>query len=83
MKLTEKKIKQAKPREKEYLLTDGHGLSIVIKSNVQKYWIHRFTFKGVRTPIYIGVYPKISLEEAKDRLSKIKNNKKKPTVKKK
>ena len=65
MKLTEKKIKQAKPREKEYLLTDGHGLSIVIKSNVQKYWIHRFTLKGIRTPIYIGVYPKISLEEAR------------------
>ena len=33
MKLTDTKIKQAKPKDKEYPLTDGHGLNIIIKPN--------------------------------------------------
>ena len=65
MKLTDTKIKQAKPKDKEYPLTDGHGLNIIIKPNGKKYWVHRFMFEGKRKPMHLGVYPTLSLKEAR------------------
>ena len=57
MKLTDKKIEQAKPREKEYPLADGHGLVLIVKPNGGKYWVHRFYFENKRIPMNLGVYP--------------------------
>ncbi len=65
MKLTDTKIKQAKLKDKEYPLTDGHGLNIIIKPNGNKYWVHRFMFEGKRKPMHLGVYPTLSLKEAR------------------
>ena len=36
--LTDTKIKQAKPKEKEYKLSDGEGLVLVVKPNGSKLW---------------------------------------------
>ncbi|MDO4698906.1 MAG: hypothetical protein Q4A60_09620 [Pasteurellaceae bacterium] len=33
MKLTDTKIKQAKPAEKNYILSDGGGLRLMVKKN--------------------------------------------------
>lgn len=65
MKLTDKKITQAKPRDKRYPLTDGHGLELEINPNGSKYWIHRFYFDGKRIPMNLGTYTTISLKEAR------------------
>jgi integrase len=65
MKLTDKKIAQAKPREKEYPLADGHGLVLIVKPNGGKYWVHRFYFENKRIPMNLGVYPFVSLKESR------------------
>ena len=65
MKLTDKKIAQAKPKEKEYKLSDGHGLEVRIFANGGKYWVHRFMFDGKRIPMSLGTYPTLSLKEAR------------------
>lgn len=38
------KIKESKSKEKDYKLSDGRGLYIVIKSNGTKMWRFDFTF---------------------------------------
>jgi hypothetical protein len=45
-KLTELTIKQAKPREKEYKISDGGGLYLLVHPRGSKYWRFDFRFFG-------------------------------------
>ena len=65
--LTDTEIKKAKPKEKEYLLCDGHGLSLRIKPNGSKLWLFNYTrpILGTRTNLGLGTYPIVSLAEAR------------------
>ena len=45
-KLTELTIKQAKPREKEYKLSDGGGLYLLVHPRGSRYWRFDFRFVG-------------------------------------
>ena len=38
MKLTVKQIDSSKPKEKDYKLSDGGGLYLLVKTNGGKYW---------------------------------------------
>lgn len=66
-RLTETKIKQAAPKEKDYALGDGNGLQIRIRINGSKLWLliytHPITKK--RVTIGFGPYPEISLAQAR------------------
>jgi hypothetical protein len=42
MALTELMIRQAKPEEKTYMMTDGHGLGLEIRPDGKKYWVIRY-----------------------------------------
>ena len=46
MALTELQIKQLKPKEKRYTVSDGRGLILEIHPNGAKYWILRFKVNG-------------------------------------
>lgn len=65
--LTDKEIRNAKARDKDYVLTDGQGLQMRIRSNGSKLWnynyIHPLTKKRVN--IGLGTYPDISLVGAR------------------
>lgn len=65
--LTNTEVKQAKPTEKLYKLTDGGGLQLWIKPNGSKLWmldyIHPVSKK--RSSIAFGAYPALSLAEAR------------------
>lgn len=37
-KLTDTKLKSLKPKEKDYALTDGNGLQVLVKPNKRKKW---------------------------------------------
>ncbi len=37
MKLTDTKIRQAKSKDKDYKISDGHGLYLLVKKNGSKY----------------------------------------------
>ncbi|WP_137168096.1 integrase domain-containing protein [Salinimonas lutimaris] len=61
-------VKQAKPKDREYNLADGKGLSLRIKPNGSKLWIFNYTRPHTkkRSNIGFGAYPDISLAEARE-----------------
>ena len=65
--LTDTEVKQAKPKEKEYNLSDGEGLSLRIKPNSSKLWIFNYyrPYTRKRANIGFGQYPALSLAEAR------------------
>jgi integrase len=71
-KLTELKVKNAKPAEKIYKLNDGEGLYLVVKPTGYKVWRFRYTLNGIKKEITIGPYPVISLTDARKRALELK-----------
>lgn len=66
MKLTDSVIKAAKPKDKDYPLTDGHGLVLLVKSSGAKWWRYRYRFNGTAKMLSIGVYPSVTLKQARN-----------------
>jgi len=65
--LTNTQIKQAKPKEKLYTLSDGGGLQLRIKPNGSKLWLfdYRRPYTKKRTCLSFGSYPDIALADAR------------------
>jgi len=67
-KLTDKKVKAAKPQEKEQTLSDGGGLQLRVLPSGTKSW--QFKYKNPVTGKYnkmpLGIYPDKSLSDARD-----------------
>lgn len=67
IRLTEAKIKNAKPLEKDYVMGDGDGLQFRVRANGSKLWnfnyYHPVTKK--RLNMGLGAYPAISLAQAR------------------
>jgi integrase len=55
----------AKPKDKDYTISDGGGLSLLVKSNGVKRWIFIYRFEGVQNRLGFGTYPDTSLENAR------------------
>lgn len=66
MALTNTAIRNAKPREKAYRLFDGKGLYLEISPKGGKWWRLKYRFNGKEKRISLGVYPDISLKDARD-----------------
>lgn len=60
-------IRRAKPEAKAYTLGDGQGLSLLIEPNGSKSWRFRYRFAGKPKMISLGVYPTITLADARFR----------------
>jgi len=67
MAITDAMIRQAKPTEKEYKLTESHGLFLLVKPIGSKSWRYRYSFKGRERLMTLGKYPVVSLSEARSR----------------
>jgi len=67
MLLTDIKAKNAKPLEKEYKLTDGFGMFLRVTPKGSKYWQMAYRFEGKQKLFSIGVYPAVSLSDARQR----------------
>jgi integrase len=65
MALTDTKIRKARSTDKPYKLFDGQGLYLLVHPNGSKYWRMQYTFAGKRRLYAIGVYPQVSLAEAR------------------
>lgn len=65
MALTDTTIKNAKPKDKPYRLSDAKGLYIEIQPSGSKYWRLKYRFYGKEKRLAIGVYPKITLKVAR------------------
>jgi len=71
-KLTESAIKEAKPGAKQFKLSDGGGLYLLVHSNGSKYWRFDFRFEGKQKSSSLGVWPEVSLVEARYRRNEAK-----------
>lgn len=67
--LSDIQIRKAKQEDKEYHLSDGAGLSLLVKINGSKLWVMRYTSPVTkkRRKTSFGNYPKISLKMARDK----------------
>src|SRR3990167_2198562 len=67
MALTDIKIRSIKPRDKAYKLSDEKGLYLYIAPNGLKSWRIKYRFAGKEKRLCIGVYPDVSLANARDK----------------
>ena len=67
MSLSELKVRNAKPKEKFYKLTDGDGLYIHVTEKGAKLWRFRYRFGGKEKLLALGSYPEVSLLDARQR----------------
>jgi integrase len=67
MKLTDAFLKSLKPLEKQKDYSDGGGLNLRVKVNGTKQWLYRYRrpHTGLSNSISIGLYPQISLKQAR------------------
>lgn len=69
MPLTAIQVKQAQPRTdgKSLKLTDGLGMYLEIMPTGSKYWRLKYRIDGKEKRLALGVYPDVSLSEARDK----------------
>ncbi|RXJ12594.1 tyrosine-type recombinase/integrase [Lelliottia nimipressuralis] len=67
MALTDIKVRSAKPTDKQYKLTDGNGMHLLVHPNGSKYWRLQYRFGGKQKMLALGVYPDVSLADARAR----------------
>lgn len=67
MPLTVTEIKNTKPRDKTYRLFDGGGMYLEVSPKGGKWWRLKYRIKGKEKRLSLGVYPEISLKNARER----------------
>ena len=65
MPLTNIEVRNAKPREKAYKLTDARGLFLLVIPAGGKYWRFKYRFNGKEKQLGLGTYPDVSLANAR------------------
>ena len=65
-KLTDKAVQAIQPKEKQQALSDGDGLTLIIKPNGTKLWWLRYRFDNKAKTLSLGIYPVVSLKEARE-----------------
>lgn len=70
MPLTNISCKAAIPSEKPRKMADTNGLYLEIMPNGSKYWRLKYRFAGKEKRLAIGVYPEVSLSEAREKREK-------------
>jgi len=74
MALNIPQIKNAKPTEKSYKIADGGGLYLLIHTNGSKYWRLKYRFGGKEKTLALGIYPDVSLADARDQQQEAKKH---------
>lgn len=54
MALTDIKVRTAKPSDKQYKLTDGSGMYLLVHPNGSKYWRLQYRFGGKQKMLALG-----------------------------
>lgn len=84
--LSDTAIKALKPQEKPYKKSDSGGLYIYVLTSGSKSWRIGYRFEGKYKTIILGMYPVISLVEARKMLLDLKTKLKQgidPSIEKK
>lgn len=67
MTLTDTRIRNARPTAKSYKLSDGGGMYLLVTSDSARYWRLDYRFAGKRRTLALGVYPTVTLSDARRR----------------
>lgn len=67
MKLSDPAVRKSKPEAKPYKMADGGGMYLEVMPNGSKYWRLKYRFGGKEKRLALGVYPDITLAEARGR----------------
>jgi integrase len=68
--LTNIQVKQAKPEGKPYKLADGKGMYLYVTVKGHRYWRLDYRYGGKRKTLAMGVYPDVSLADARTKREK-------------
>ena len=66
-KLTATGVRNAGAAAKSYKLADGGGLYLFVNTKGARYWRYDYRFAGARKTLALGVYPEVSLKDARER----------------
>ncbi|MBI1308618.1 MAG: DUF4102 domain-containing protein [Proteobacteria bacterium] len=66
-KLTDLQCKNAKPRERAYILSDGLGLYLEIAPTGGKLWRFKYQWMGKQKRVAMGSYPETSIADAREK----------------
>ncbi len=67
MKLSDTAVRKAKPEAKSYKMADGGGMYLEVMPTGSKYWRLKYRFGGKEKRLAFGVYPDVSLAQARER----------------
>lgn len=65
-------IRNTKPTDKTQKLSDGEGLYLYVEPNGSKRWRLRYKFENKDQTLSLGLYPAISLKEARNKRDELK-----------
>ena len=71
-KLTELGVRKAKPSSKPKKFSDGGGLFLLLHPSGSKYWRMKYRFIGKEKLLAFGVWPEVSLTEARKKRNEAK-----------
>lgn len=73
MRLTNTKVKRTKPADKPFKLFDGEGLFLLVTPAGSKWWRMKYRFGGKEKQAALGVYPGVSLSDARSKLKSLRS----------
>jgi len=65
--LSEVAVRQAKPKDKDYKLSDSEGLYLYVTKTGKRSWRLKYRFAGKERRLVFGAYPEVSLKEAREK----------------
>ncbi|HNK16648.1 MAG TPA: integrase arm-type DNA-binding domain-containing protein, partial [Nitrospira sp.] len=65
--LSEIAVRQAKPKDRDYKLSDAEGLHLFVAKSGHRSWRLKYRFAGKERRLILGSYPAVSLKEARER----------------
>ena len=65
--LTDSRIRQVRPADRPVKLADGGGMYLLVRPDGSRYWRLDYRFGGKRKTLALGVYPEVTLAEARRR----------------
>jgi len=64
--LNDLRIRQSKPRDRDYKLADYNGLHLLVRPTGSKLWRLSFRYAGKQKLLALGAYPTVTLVEARE-----------------
>lgn len=72
MKLSDAKVRNVKAGENPIKLSDGGGLFLLVQPNGAKGWRLAYRFEGKQKLLSLGVYPAVTLKDAREKREELK-----------